>query len=56
MNGTECQSFLIQIISELKSSTNMRRMRFLIQIVLAALVTISIGMSLLFYHAQSCDG
>jgi hypothetical protein len=52
MNGTEWQSFLIQIISELKSSTNMRRMRFLIQIVLAALVTISIGVSLLFYHAH----
>jgi hypothetical protein len=31
---------------------NMRRMRFLIQIVLAALIAISIGASLLFYHAH----
>jgi hypothetical protein len=29
-------------------TTNMRRMRFLIQIVLAALVTIAVGVSLLF--------
>jgi hypothetical protein len=33
-------------------TTNMRRMRFLIQIVLAALVTIAVGVSLLFYHAH----